>query len=351
LNSCPCLDFITILRQIRVGQAWVPRWHADKQTLSKSPMLPMGGRMKRPFFLLTVTSLVLAACSGTAVPDIKTPAVATATPRPATNVQPTVTESSSRELCVTERPLALWETKGPALEETVKCIEGLADRWWEEEELALLWEGSDPNWGEQKLFIAPDGEVGIGCCDGLFMPLQFMPYQEEIWSDIQARFASFHYELEGEKLIFGGTGEIASPAWQRAIRTWSRMMWGQLYTGHVCAACSTVLTWRHKEWKASEKTDYCATLLVTDMGRVAVSPLTLCDGGESDLSTTKILHTWLTTDEWEQFDAWLYSRDPTYFQDGQFSGQGSQQMIDDERLELSTWVESVYTRLTSNRSN
>jgi hypothetical protein len=307
-------------------------------------------KMKRLLLLLTVTSSVLAACNNNPNPDMKTPVAVTAAPQPATNLLPTATEISNREQCVTERPLALWETKGPALEETVKCIEELANHWWEKEEPALVWESSDPDWGEQKLFIVPDGKVGIGCCDGLFMPLQLMPHQEETWDDIQARFAPFQYEGEGGKLTFRGKGEIASPAWQRAIRTWSRTMWGQLYTGHVCAACGTALTWRHKDWKASEGTEYCATLLVTDIGRVAVSPLTLCDGDEPELPVTETQQGWLTTDEWGQFDTWLYSRDSTDFQDGQFSGRGSQQMTDDELLELSTWVERVYARLTSNRS-
>jgi hypothetical protein len=149
--------------------------------------------------------------------------------------------------------MALWETKGPALEGTVRCIEELANHWWEEEESALLWESSDPNWGEQKLAIAPDGKVGIGCCDGLFLPLQLLWHNEDIWGDIQARFASFHYELEGEKLIFEGKGEITSPAWQRAICTWSRTVWGQLYTGHVCTADSTVLAWGTRNGERQKK--------------------------------------------------------------------------------------------------
>jgi hypothetical protein len=168
-----------------------------------------------------------------------------------------------------------------------------------------------------------------------------------MWRDIQTRFAPFHDEPEGEKLIFGGQGEITSPAWQCAIRTWSRTVWEQLYAGHVCAACSTVLTWRHQEWKASEETDYCAMLLVTDIGRVVVTSLTVCDETGGDLPATGTQHTWLTTEEWEQFDGWLYTRASTDFQDGQFWGRGSQQMSDDERLELLAWVESVYIRLSN----
>jgi hypothetical protein len=308
--------------------------------------------MKQILLLLAVTSLLLVNCSNNPTLDVKIPIVATATAQPIPDVQPTVTEISNHgEQCVTERPMVLWETKGPALEETVKCIEGLANHWWEEKEFALVWENSDPHWGEQKLFIAPDGRAGIGCCEGLFMPLQLMWHKEEMWVDIQAHFASFQYEVEDEKLIFKGKGEIASPAWQRAIATWSRMTWGQLYTGGACASCSTVLMWRHEEWQVSKETEYCATLLVTDIGRVSVSSLIPCDGDEDDLPVTEIQHTWLTTNEWEQFDAWLYSRDSTYFQDGQFSGRGSQQMSEDELLELTTWVGSVYSRLTSDKLN
>jgi hypothetical protein len=159
-----------------------------------------------------VTTLVLAACNNNPTPDIKTPAVVTAAAQPGTGVQPTVAGISDHsEQCVTERPLALWETKGPALEEAVRCIDELPDHWWEEEEPELIWERD---------------------------------------SEIQP---------------------------------------------------------------------------VDD---------------------------WLTTDEWEQFDAWLYGRASVHCQnESYFSGQGSQQMSGDELSELSTWVEIVYTRLTSSRSN
>jgi hypothetical protein len=217
--------------------------------------------------------------------------------------------------------------------------------------LALVWEGSEPHGGEQKLLIALDGNVGIGCCEGLFMPLQFMEHKEAIWTDIQAHFAPFQYEMEDEKLIFKGRGEIASPAWQRAIATWSRTTWGEFYTGGACASCNTVLMWRHEEWQAAEQTKYCATLIVTDIGRVSISSLVPCDSDKSDLPTTERQHTWLTTNEWEQFDTWLYGRDSVDFQNGQFSGRGSQPMSEDELLELSTWEESVYSRLTSDTLN
>jgi hypothetical protein len=298
--------------------------------------------MQKILFLLAVTSLMLAACSNNSTHDIETPAVLIDPAQPTLDVRPTDIEiSNHKEQCITERPMVLWETKGPAFEKAVKCIEELADRWWEEEEPALTWEGDN----DGELFIIPDGKVGIGCCEGLFMPLQFMPYQEEIWADIQARFASFQYEDQDEKLIFKGKGEIASPAWQRAIATWSRRTWGQLYVGGVCAACSTVLVWRYEEWQVPEETENYPSLLVTDIGRVSVS-FPPCDGNE-----VQHMDAWLTTDEWERFDAWLYGRASTHFADGEFWGRGSQQMDGNELAELSTWVESVYTRLTDGKSN
>jgi hypothetical protein len=45
--------------------------------------------MKRLLFLLTATSLVLAACNNDPTPDIETPAVVTAAAQPGTGVRPT----------------------------------------------------------------------------------------------------------------------------------------------------------------------------------------------------------------------------------------------------------------------
>jgi hypothetical protein len=74
--------------------------------------------------------------------------------------------------CVTAIPQVLWHKKGPDLEQVVQCIEKLPWHWWEEEEPPLIWEGHDQ--GEaQKLLITFDGNVGIGCCGGLFLPIHY----------------------------------------------------------------------------------------------------------------------------------------------------------------------------------
>ena len=68
----------------------------------------------------------------------------------------------------------------------------------------------------------------------------------------------------------------------------------------------------------------------------------------------------LTTDEWEQFDTWLYNRnslhcrhsnlpDDDFNYSASFDGSGVQPLSDDELLKLVDWTRKVYTRLTSGR--
>jgi hypothetical protein len=219
-----------------------------------------------------------------------------------------------------------------------------------------MWEGHDRT-GAYMLLIASDGSAAIGCCDGLVLPMQGR-YQRNVLDPMQARFASFKYESATDKLTFNGKGdETASPAWQRAIVAWVRYTAGSLYVGHPCASCPTKFYWK---LQVSQESKQCAVLAVTEFGTAFVTTV-LCQADDLDGSKLRHVDGMLTTDEWEQFDTWLYNRDSFQCRNSNlpkdnlnysasFDGSGSQAMSDDELLKLADWTKRVYGRLTNSES-
>ncbi len=271
---------------------------------------------------------------------------------PVISATPTLTDAQ----CITDTPpMVMWEKKGPAFEQAVQCIEKLSRRWWIMEEPALAWEGREQN-EASKLLIATDGNVGIGCCGGLFVPLGQRSITAK-WPVFQARFAPFQYETPEEKLVFKGMGnEKATLAWQRAIAAWARASYGSLYTGNVCASCPTRLYWYLKALKEPQPR---AVLLVTEYGDVSIAPARPISDAISVPEITPI-YDWLTTDEMELFDAWLYAHNT--FQcsaegtgeaiasfDGGLNNQNARPMSEAEFAQVTDWIQKLYARLTRDK--
>jgi hypothetical protein len=106
----------------------------------------------------------------------------------------------------------------------------------------------------------------------------------------------------------------------------------------------------------SQEPEQCAVLVVTEFGTVSIAPAP-CQVGEGTLQPVGDL---LTTDEWEQFDTWLYNRSPLrcrhsnlpdddFDYSASFAGSGVQPLSDDELLKLVDWTRQVYSRLTRGR--
>lgn len=210
-------------------------------------------------------------------------------------------------------------------------------------EPGLIWEGftefGDGNAETCKsLRVGPGSQAVVGECETIETAGQVQEFQNQAWTEMLDRFAPFEYSSDAEKVIFRGTGQIEGPAWQRAIATWARFTYGELFTGRVGAAVRTSLSWSLGEVPGQPGS--CGRLLVLNFG-YAYRNVEPCGGGQ--LQST--VGGWLETDELEQFDAWLYGREAVYQNDSYFAGEGAQPMSEAEQAELATWVESVYGRL------
>jgi len=209
------------------------------------------------------------------------------------------------------------------------------------EEPALLWEGQQDDGTCQSLRLSLEGWPAIGPCDEPARSLPYFGYRQYLglWPDWLTRFAPFEAETPSGRVIFRGQGgDEASPAWQRALGEWARLVWMELQFGRSGASWGTALA---GHWPTSDRSGYCQFLQVETYGYVYAS-IARCGGGEAyDLGRG-----WLETSEWLPFDAWLYGRAAVYRQELDFFGSADQAMSDDEQDTLSRWAESVYSRLT-----
>ena len=207
-------------------------------------------------------------------------------------------------------------------------------------EPALVWEGWEDN-GCQSLILAADGRAAIGPCDAPHMPLHHFAHSHflEFWKQHWLRrFAPFQAETPAGRVIFQGQGqEVASPAWQRALAAWARLVRMELQFGRSGASWGAALAW-HREIPG--RPGYCQFLGVETYGLASAS-VARCGGGDAqDLGQR-----WLDTAEWEQFDAWFYGREPVYHEELDFFSTGTQEMNESEVDALRRWAEEVHAHL------
>ncbi len=212
-----------------------------------------------------------------------------------------------------------------------------------EDDIVILWEGKPPGEGLAgetcgRLEIHADARVSFGPCGGSLTITEFSGTQ---WKEILSRFASFDLEGKDDRLRFRGQGKVDGPAWRSGLAAWARGTYGELASGHVCAACRTILTWPFGLLK--EVGQECAVLWATDFGYASLESGP-CDGGESKVTGQG----WLETDEWAELEGWLRNRAPLPVDDSggfSFLGEGTQPMSQDEQAALAAWAESVAKRL------
>jgi hypothetical protein len=211
------------------------------------------------------------------------------------------------------------------------------------EEPALIWERRTRinNGGEytcSSLLLAPNNQALIGPCGSAQTPVRLFAHRDREWAEILARFAPFQYNTSREQVTFQGRGQIAGPAWRRAITAWARFSYSELSAGRFSASPRTVLSWWLGEFPG--RPDKCAHLTVLDFGYAYAESIP-CQGGDVQNS----VGAWLETRKWERFDAWLYSRAPVYQGNNYFSGEGAREMTEAEIIELSDWAETVYHKI------
>jgi hypothetical protein len=218
-----------------------------------------------------------------------------------------------------------------------------------------------------RLSLAGDGQGATGSCDGRSQqPVRIPEVHVPLLAEMAARFAPFQITVESDywasQFILQGQGEIASPAWQRAIARWADRMWKDVrHSSPWCVACDTALY----RWlpEVPGRPGYCGRLTVLDYGQ-ASAWIEACSDPSSDREFSG--WAWLETDEWETFDRWLSDHthfcvssrsDCSWFEDAEtpcdtlaglscFSGLGEQEMSEEALAELTNWAERVFTRLT-----
>lgn len=225
------------------------------------------------------------------------------------SANPTVTDSSTTPAANNGVTLLLWE--GPALfaEDQTEC---------------------------HRLVVANADQAVIGPCNGQQRQVEFVVNREGGLADMIARFASFQAETSQGRITFNGQGQMADPAWQRAVASWAQFTYAELASGHVGAANRTVLA-----WNVGEQNGRCQMLVVLSHG-YATAGLTPCAGGQMEVLASG----WVGTADWEQFDAWLYNRTSLYQDNNYLDGRGTTKMSAQETAALAKWVKRVYAKLT-----
>jgi hypothetical protein len=156
-------------------------------------------------------------------------------------------------------------------------------------------------------------------------------------AEMLTRVAPFQYETPEEKLTFRAQGTLIGPIWRRTVLNWTRWTYSEA-TGHVCAACRTVLSWFMGQ--VPDQSDLCTHLNVLDHG-YAYAEIVPCRGGDT------LTHAggWVSAGAWEQFDGWLYGRAEERQEDNYFLGKGTQKMSETEAAQLEKWAQAVYAQL------
>jgi hypothetical protein len=208
-------------------------------------------------------------------------------------------------------------------------------------ETALIWERytamGNADGGERcmQLSITVGGDAAFGPCAGVQTNVGPLG---QMWSEIQAHFASFSLETPTVQLLFQGNGEATGAAWRQALATWAEFTVAELSTGQVGAANRTAMSWWLGE--VEDEPTVCRHLILLNFG-YGYADTVPCDGGPP------ITHVegWLTTAEMERFDRWRTEWAPVYAEDNYFDGQGTGQATAAEIDELAQWAEEVYARL------
>jgi hypothetical protein len=172
------------------------------------------------------------------------------------------------------------------------------------------------------------GEMVLGPCGG---DLKTMPINRPELTEMVKRFGPFELRSQQESLVFRGQGQIDSPAWHRAVLAWAQFTYSEAATGHVYAACRTVMSWYFGSVEGHE--GLCKHQTFLNFG-YAYSEFVPCSGG----SVVSSSGAWIETGPWEQFDEWLYGRARVDQENNYFDGKGSQPMSADELAQLEDWA-------------
>lgn len=207
------------------------------------------------------------------------------------------------------------------------------------DEAALVWEGVGGAGECRRLAVNEDGSATVSGCDGSNETGGDLPGPAGEWPVLLADFAPFERESEAGTLTFRGRGGFGGEAAERAVEAWAKLSADELAAGRTSAAGRTVLSWWLDE---ADSEGMCPHLTVLVYG-YATAEMAPCEGG--DVASSQ--GSWLSPEEWEEFDALLYSKGELYEGDNYFAGQGAEAMSEEEEAALADWAKRVYERLAA----
>ncbi len=185
------------------------------------------------------------------------------------------------------------------------------------------------------LKVGADNSMQAGYCKQA--PRATTGLRQEMVLDMFAHFAPFTFKTDKDALTFHGRGQVADPIWQKAILEWTHRTYGEVSTGHVCAACNTVLTWSLGEVPGQAGTCKLVYVLAWGYANAGTVP---CQGGNAQQ-----LHSdWLTTSEWQTLND--LTGNGAIHPDTVELEKGSRVPGNDQRTgQLKDWTQAVYDRL------
>jgi hypothetical protein len=165
----------------------------------------------------------------------------------------------------------------------------------------------------------------------------------ELWQDWLPRSAPFEADTPHGRVVFLGQGTAAaSPAWQRALAAWAKLVALELNDGRSGASWGAALAWQQP---LSDRLGYCQFLSVQTYAW-AYASIALCEGGDPQ----NLGQGWVEPAAWRQFDDWFYNRSPVTQESLSFFGAGSQEMSQAEVAAMEQWAATLYANLVASSS-
>jgi hypothetical protein len=193
---------------------------------------------------------------------------------------------------------------------------------------------------KQLNIVSTEGPVLIGGCEGTLNSVEPLGTTLERAAEFGKLLGRIEYKSSADQLSFFGAGEVTDEVWQRALVQWSRLKFAEHESGHVCAACPTVISWFLAEGTADP--GICRHVFATSFGFVTAENIKCHPQGDAPQQTAS---GWLTTTELQTLDDWLYARGRFQDADNYFTGQGEQAVSVEDRAAMEEWAQQVYRRL------
>ena len=205
----------------------------------------------------------------------------------------------------------------------------------------LRWNGSGELCGT--LAVSSQMQMTVSKCGGQPgtspIPPGTMGY--EFLKAMADRLGTLHTSTDVDTLDFSGKGRETSPAWQTALSNWARATFSQQTTGHICAACGTILSLQlepNGEGAACQR----VRLTIFDFGYASREALP-CVPQTLQKQTGAVLE----TSEWQALSAMrlrLQRTDLSTTGD-YFDGAGTQSLTQEDKNQLVEWAQALSARL------